>query len=416
MKILSIPDNEEAKRLQIIRPGLYVCEDVMACELYLMNQSAKPEITHWNPPEPNGKKRRLVGGGMGFGDALMLTPCLREMKKRFPDEEIIVCCRPEQVQVFLNLPFVDGFLEYPPRLEILADFGTFHWLEGAVEYNPQARVQHMTDRFAAHLGLFAFGSEEGSWTENRMPEFALSSEEIAWAFKTFPREPKEKRLAFQVQAGARCRTYPPSMLTTSMLPHEKGKPGKISMFSAMVQDGWKICLLGSPGEFRFDVGPAAVIDMTRMGLTFRQSAAFMQTCDCFLGSDSSLLHVAGTLGVPGVGLFGPYPRKIRTAYYPSIRALTGKQVCPKAPCFHSAHTMTPQFPVDGPCAQSGRCEELASIEPDRIRAVIEKQARPPMVPAEALIPVTADSAKTPDAPSSPEPSAAPQESASKAVD
>ena len=135
-------------------------------------------------------------------------------------------------------------------------------------------------------------------------------------------------------------------------------------------------LMGSPGQFQAG-GDSAVVNLAQHGLTFRQSAAFLESCDCFFGPDSSLLHAAGALDVPAVGVFGAYPWKLRTAYYTSVVAIQGIDGCSLAPCFHQDHSWTGTFPANGPCMQTGQCSVLVSIDPKRVIAKIKQAARPP---------------------------------------
>ena len=380
MHVLTIPDTPLTISQGTMQAGRYVCEDNNAAELLLMNQALAPTIEPFVALAPGKSDRLLIIGTMGFGDALLITPCLRELKKRNPKRDIILACWPAQRQVFFGLPYVDGFVDYPPKLELLQDFGSVLFLERAVEFNLLGRAQHMTDRFAQHLGL---GRDD--WTDDKKPDFKLSGEEYVWAMKTFEPSPRKKRLAIQVQAGVRCRTYPISKIAGARAGTNGGKPIP-SMVDDMVRDGWEVCLVGQPGEFRVDSCPKGVVDITRLGLTFRQSAAFLTTCNAVLAPDSSIMHLAGTLGIPCVGLFGPFPWKLRTAYYKTVFALHGNGVCPMAPCFWSHHNGLPLFPAGGPCNQTGLCEELSSIEPERIRAKLEQIAQNPLVTLPPALP------------------------------
>jgi ADP-heptose:LPS heptosyltransferase len=83
---------------------------------------------------------------------------------------------------------------------------------------------------------------------------------------------------------------------------------------------------------------------------------------------SALVHVAGALGLPAVGLYGPFPWQLRTVHAPSIHGING--TCRCSPCFW--HDREALFPPDGPCATTGRCEALAGIEPRRIVAKLRK--------------------------------------------
>jgi ADP-heptose:LPS heptosyltransferase len=337
--------------------GRWAMEDTNAATYLLTNQAVRPTM-EWIgrfARAGNSSHRILVLGTLGFGDALLLTPVLREIKARNPDWPIHVACMFPQRQVFSGLPYIDGFEDYPIRIETVESFDPVLILENAVEFNEAAKTEHMTDRFLSHLG---FNDIANPWVGNKKPDLILSGDELSWAKSSFPRRAGKRRLGIQVSAGARNRTYPMSKFSPEM--------------DKMVKAGWEIALMGSPGDFRGDKLNPGIIDMSRHGLTWRQTVAFMTTCDCILAPDSSLMHAAGALDIPCVALFGPFPYQIRTKYYDTVFALHGSGKCPMAPCFHSHHFGLPIFPKGGPCNESGICDELASIEPERIRAKIEQ--------------------------------------------
>ena len=356
MHILTMPKDGPT-----LRAGEWVMEDGNAATYMLTNQEMRPTMRPLPYfPRNADDKRCLIVGTLGYGDAIMFTPILRQAKKVNPDWELHIACMAEQRQVFLGLPYVDGFVDYPVPLAELSKYGNVIFLEGSVEFNPLAKTEHMTDRFAETCGW-----RGDSWVCDKKPDLILSGDERVWALKSFPPNEGKRRLGLQVQAGARNRTYP-----ISKFMEAQG--------DKMLKAGWEICLLGVPGEFRAERLAKGIYDMSRMGLTWRQTVAFMTTCDCILAPDSSLMHAAGALDIPCVALFGPFDYKLRTAYYTSVFSLHGEGVCPMAPCFHSHHSGLPVFPAGGPCNQSGVCEELASITPERVRGKIEQVARNPL--------------------------------------
>ena len=366
MHLLTLSENGPS-----LPAGAWVMEDVNAAQYFLMNQGVRPTMTPWEPDFSRALAHSgsLVVATLGFGDALMLTPVLREMKRRKPDEPIHVACMEAQRQVFLGLPYVDGFVDYPVALDRIGEFIEILTLEHSVEFNEDAKKEHMTDRFAHAVGFHL----TGDWTAEKKAELVLSDDERSWAAATFPRNGGKRRLGVHVQAGARIRTYPISQLVPEL--------------NKMTGEGWEIAFLGSPGEFRAEKLAPGMVDMSRHGLTWRQTCAFMTTCDCLVAPDSSLMHAAGALDIPCVALFGPFDWKLRTAYYDSVFALHGDGACPMAPCFHSHHMGIPIFPPGGPCNQSAICDEIASIPAARIRAKVLQVARncpeapPPAQPA-----------------------------------
>jgi ADP-heptose:LPS heptosyltransferase len=186
--------------------------------------------------------------------------------------------------------------------------------------------------------------------------FCLSERERAWAAEFYPRNPAKKRLGVQWQASTPARSYPLRDLHI--------------VAGYLGGHGWDVWLLGEPDQVRARCAPGSGVRNVAADErpTFRQSCAILLTCDVVLAPDSALLHVAGALGVPAVGLFGPIDPKLRTAYHPSVRALKGAMPC--VGCNHH-----PRWPGDWPagmsCASSGQCDALAAIAPRIIISAVE---------------------------------------------
>jgi ADP-heptose:LPS heptosyltransferase len=316
----------------------------------------------------NGKKVLIVRPGR-FGDLVLLTPVLREIKRLWPRVHLAVSCIPYYRDALLGLSYIDDFVGYPvPRL-IYEGFDAVKTLENSYEVIGAERAYHMTDLFAKRVGIHEF-------TANRA-DYEVSYDELEWVKQAFAPTEKPKtrrgdieasngcypRIVIQPQADAACRTY----------PNEK-------MFAVIKQlhgRNWDIVVIGRPGQI---AGNTALRfrNATLEQLTFRQSAAVLTTANVFLGMDSAMTHVAGALGVPAVALFGPFPAALRTDYAPTTVALTGRKgVCPIAPCFFGPAAGGDPFPNGAlaPCARTRKCAVLDSISPEAIVAAVEKHAR-----------------------------------------
>lgn len=343
--------------------GEYLCEDRNGAEIILRSPGATMLPYPIENRLPMLPAKILIFAICGFGDAILLTPCLRELKRRFPAASVTLACFPEYRQPYFGLPYVDGYADYPMPMEDLDNYDCILFLERSVEFNPLGRTQHMTDRFAEHLGLPELADKK--------PDYRVTGSEEEWIRASFPRKTGTRRIGFQIQAGVRSRTYP--------------QAPSIKLIKALIAADWEVAIMGRPGEFAMGGTHPRVMDLSRRGLTWRQSAAFLQSCDVFFGPDSSLLHAAGSLDIPAVGVFGAYPWKLRTAYYPSVHALQATGGCNIQPCFHVDHTGFPPYPVNGPCSQTGYCTALESITPERVMAKIEQVARRQGQPAGSVI-------------------------------
>jgi ADP-heptose:LPS heptosyltransferase len=286
----------------------------------------------------------------GYGDIVLLTPVLREFNRRWPTCRICVSTINCYGAVLKGLPFVDEILPYPVSLARAESFDMCFFYENTVENNPRAKLIPMTDLFAEVAGLDSI--------EDKKPAYVVSDMEKAWAGIEYPRDPKMPRLCIQLGASAGCRSYPPHNLRNVIAPlHDKG---------------WEIFFLDEPGRLLVEsVGRYRNLSLDK--LSFRQSCAVLNTADVFFGSDSALIHVAGALGVPAVGVYGAFPWELRTIYCPTTKAIQGTGGC--SPCFYHKR-LGREFPECQPCSTAGHCVVLAGIEPKRIRNQIELMARP----------------------------------------
>jgi ADP-heptose:LPS heptosyltransferase len=376
--ILTIETKVELGKHDILEPGSYVVDDVAGAHLLVLADGGTMRPLF--DPEDGGPERQLppVAPGTqntdrvdsvlfmragGFGDLVLLTPVLREHKRRFPNVRIGVCTMSHYAVVLQGLPYIDDVVPYPPRLEEYMRFDEHVFYENAIERNPRARELHMTELFAELAGL--------TDVIDLKPDYKVSANEAIWANEALPRHRRLKRCAIQPRTSGACRTYPQELC------------GEVAQ--GMIKAGYEVFLLGGRGEVKLPPKgmPPELNNLTDPGISFRQSCAVLNTCDVFIGNDSALLHVAGALGVPGVGLYGPFPSRLRIKHSPGIVAIDGAGKC--APCFHHANAaLKNHFPSFCPSGDKGHCEVLATIKPDRVVQKALKIARELPPPPDAL--------------------------------
>lgn len=325
----------------------------------------------------NGKKILLIRAG-GFGDLVLMTPIFREIKRRWPTCIVHVSTMPSYAVVLQNLISVDACVNYPVDAASVDQYDAIISFENAIERNPSANKIHMTDLFAEivglkkALGLAALGGHPT--VEDKRAEYVITQNEMIWLIEQHPRVAGKRRLCIQGGASARCRIYP---------GHKFDK-----VVNELLKKDWEIFLLGGKGEVKLGKGVTNLHNLTDPGATFRQSCAVINSSDCFLGNDSALLHVAGALGIPAVGLYGSFRADLRTEYAETTFAFQGDgsvdpddakeqqvRVSCEA-CFH--HTIPARrddFPPHCPSSATGYCGLLASIRTKRIIAKIEQIAK-----------------------------------------
>jgi ADP-heptose:LPS heptosyltransferase len=201
---------------------------------------------------------------------------------------------------------------------------------------------------------------------DRTVDYFTTEAEEAWALAAYPFQyagalPR-KRIGIHLSASSPIRDYHPKQMT--------------QVAQMLYEDGYEVFLLGtakdSGGEDNFvpEKYRDRMINLVADKLSFRQSAAVLSTCDALVGPDSSMVHVAGALGIPTVGLFAVVPRDLRTSQYPKTRVITGH--CRISPCLHHPRHALDHWPKDGPCVKAGFCTALSEINPERVVREVEK--------------------------------------------
>jgi hypothetical protein len=92
-----------------------------------------------------------------------------------------------------------------------------------------------------------------------------------------------------------------------------------------------------------------------------------------VSSDSLMVHVAGCLGVPCVGLWGPVAPGNRVMYYKNHHPVWKRESCPHSPCF----AYTSIYPKYCPPRGGARnvCEVMAAITPSDVIDAISRARR-----------------------------------------
>jgi len=279
----------------------------------------------------------------GFGDLLFLTPTFREIKRLDPASRITVSSMPQYSSILQHNPDVDSVLSYPILTSSVSGLNV-QWLENTIERNAGAEKVHAVDIYANSF----FG--EGYQLPDKTMKYVVTAEEINAARTRFPRT-ERRRVGVQVLASMKARNYPGEMMNELVI--------------RLSRMGIEVFLFGAHGSIQGKPWQHVTnLTMEEPEISFRESMAILFDCDCVVGPDSVAVHVAGALDIPAIGLYGPFPWQLRTAYAKKTMCLTGSGAC--APCLYHQVNPVEEFPEHGPCAKTGRCEVLAEIEPGRI--------------------------------------------------
>lgn len=344
---------------QLLPAGRWLCEDVTAAEIL---SQAERGITyldiaptwflrlatkHFHATPRN----ILLISNAGFGDVLLCTPALRAFRVKFPQHTLTLCCPEKTHCLFDGVPYAPKLIPYPVPAEVAEEFDGILTTEHLQEAMLIGREKPAVDIKADVLGVGPLKDEE------REVDYFVSLEEQAWAIGACPKiqmqgGKSKHRIGIHLNASGPTRTPHPQWMTDLI----------VDLYE---NEDYEILLIGTVTKMEV---PAVlrdrVRDTTHDGLTFRQSAALVATCDVLVAPDSAMIHVAGALRIPAVGVFAVVPWELRTADYPTVRVLQGHAAC--SPCFWHPRSGGPLWPPDMPCAKTGFCLPLSEIKVDRV--------------------------------------------------
>jgi lipopolysaccharide heptosyltransferase II len=149
-------------------------------------------------------------------------------------------------------------------------------------------------------------------------------------------------------------------------------PDRFAEVADRLQRAWgaRILLLGGREETALaraiaaDMYDAEPIIATG-AVSLLTSFALIESCDLFIGNDSSLLHAAAALGTPYVGIVGP----TSPANFPPVgrHPRQGTLVQPSPPCRRPRYFVGGDLPWRRPCCR-GTCRALAALRADAVLA------------------------------------------------
>jgi ADP-heptose:LPS heptosyltransferase len=235
---------------------------------------------------------------------------------------------------------VDAVMSYPFPVEQFARFTHVAWMENSIEGRPVVG-EHPSERFAR---FFGFEVAPGRCA------YTVTDAEREKAMAAWPRT-KKPRVAVQPRTSTDCKDYP-HMLRVLPLLHKAG---------------CEILTVGAPHEWG-GVEPPGCYDAMRRNTGLRDSIALVAQCDVVLSGDSVMIHVADALGIPCVGMYGPFSGEAYMAGYKG-RYIQGAREC--SPCHW--HPRGTPFPPNQPCGGKNRCLALDAIEPERVARLVLRE-------------------------------------------
>jgi ADP-heptose:LPS heptosyltransferase len=282
-----------------------------------------PSRANINPPKRINRIRELlltkspkicVIRGEGIGDVIMALPSISALSKLFNNNL--------RLTFATNTRYLEGALpkvvQYNRDIDEIIDRNNIEELNfdavlslhcPAISYEvPMCKPINRIDLFADHLGLLPL--------KETLPKLFLSPDEISEgglllnSLTSRPvKENKEKKLLVQLFSSSKNRNIDWRQLRGAL----------ITLYN---KHHIRSIIMSHPSDVHSDLVLSEI-----PGIVFikdkdiRTIMGLMVHCDLVLCPDSSILHVAGSLQVPVVSIFGGTDPRARINYYPTASAI-----------------------------------------------------------------------------------------------
>jgi len=289
----------------------------------------------------------IIFGG-GYGDILMITPVLRNIKKHWPEIDISVCCHEHTHFLLKDNPNVAHLMKYPVKeldLQYFRDkLGGVVLSHPGISFNPDIKTKHASELLNAGLPPL----------DSLKFDYWINQDLVTKMKEAFPKK-KKHRIALQYGSTAVIRNWPTIHAD--------------NMTKFLLEAGIEVMYVGYPKSVNIRYSDVLewrkeqIWNLSDLGFDMEESAAAVYgTCDLVVAPDSFFSHLANTLDIPLVCLMGSFaPETRRSPGHPLTTYFDGRSGCNIAPCFHHGRRQE-LFPKGAVCNQTGQCEALNVID------------------------------------------------------
>lgn len=309
-----------------------------------------------------GQKVLIYNGSGGYGDQIMTWPLARILANR--GLEVHIAVDPGNQTCWWNFSWVKSINVIPMQAALFEMFDHHIVYDMVANQDTHSDQAHPLDMLLHKIGIEPDHVPVEEKTVR--PQFTPAESGLM-------RQLKRPYIFFQPAATNPVRTLPPSEAsfllgelatalpgyTIYVLMDEFNPPAYREAIATRRKTG-KVDGQGREGTEEVPHWPNVKL-LIQHGI--REVWAATAGASLVVAPDSMMVHVAGSLGVPCIGLWGPTDPSRRVRYYENHHAIHHAQACPHAPCFHYLSAFPKYCP---PRAQRNICEVLAAISPNDV--------------------------------------------------
>jgi lipopolysaccharide heptosyltransferase II len=309
----------------------------------------------------------------GIGDAILLAPAIRSLKKNYPSIHITVLAEQRNAGVFQLIPGVDRLLCYDRPRELLQALRRGY--DAVMDTEQWHRLSAVVARIASAPVKIGFATNE----RRRMFTHPVPYAQDDYEADSFARllEPLGIE-ARAVEMGAPFLFLPDAAFVTAAglleslhdqpfvavfpgasIPERRWGADRFRRVAELLSAfGIRVVIVGGKEDRRQgDVIVEGRLGLNLAGLTsLAETAAVIQRSSLLLSGDSGILHIAVGLGKATVSLFGPGRAK-KWAPQGDQHIVINKGL-PCSPC--TTFGTTPPCPIDARCMRDITVDEVVN--------------------------------------------------------
>jgi ADP-heptose:LPS heptosyltransferase len=277
----------------------------------------KDVFNRYNGEELNNKTLFIWRMG-GIGDIMFSQPIVYYLKSKYPTCKIIYSTAPGNIPLFScwDKSLIDKAIKIPFLYEDLKKSHYHLSFEGSIERCKEANYTNCYDIFKKIAGV-EFD------VKDYLPKLYADRNLVKKYKKLFP---QENLILIQMKSSSKIRTMG-SKKWAEIVRNLKSKGYEIAFIDSSYNSS--ICEIFN-NEYNFDVKNFATYSKT-----LKDGIALASLAKGMISIDSSFTHLAPALGIPTVGIFGPFEGKNRMSYYKYSDWVdsVGYSECGKYPCY-----------------------------------------------------------------------------------
>lgn len=300
---------------------------------------------------PQGSKVLLYNGSGGFGDQIMTWPVAKELSKKF---QVHILTEPGNNVCWWNFPFIRSVQNIPMAYDMVNLFDGFAHLETVSNVDEHQDQEHHVDLMLRHFGY----SQAEIDAADKVVRPAFTFDELGSL--TAHTQIGRPIGLYQLSSANPVRCLPAADSAHIAIKLAEAYPDMtwLCLFDEFIPEAYRKCLDEKIKEKQLtNITPFCAANL-------RELWALTEYASVVVAPDSMMVHIAGSLDTPCVGLWGPVDPDRRVRYYKSHRPVYHKTACPHSPCFVYTATYPrccPPIPGQRKC-----CDVLASVSAEDV--------------------------------------------------